>query len=435
MPRLLLIEADALLAGELTLPIAAAGYEVDVLDPAAAALNLREQLHATRFDIALVDIADVADLATIEALAGASSPPAVLAMTGCESIALMVGCLRAGALDVLRKPFGVPALLDRLQATLRDAEITRAGERDVLARCFGLVGEDPGFLSVLEQARRAALCRDATIQIVGEHGTGKRRIAEAIHRISARRAGPLEHLEGGDPDADARHASHEPRCTGLDVLARRFAAADGGSLVVHRVADLPAALQVGLVSLLQSPAGDEGGADVRVIATSDRPLGELVDTGRLCESLRYRLDVVVLRVPPLRERPRDIVPLARHLLERISEGVGSAAPKLGPASAAALEQLPLRGNARELENLMRKAVLLFPGASIDFDRLMTGPPRGERAEADPGPEAEELNLRSLERRAILRSLARAGGNRTHASRALGISVRTLRNKIREYGLS
>jgi DNA-binding NtrC family response regulator len=180
---------------------------------------------------------------------------------------------------------------------------------------------------------------------------------------------------------------------------------------------------------------------VRFVATTQRDLAEEVAEGRFREDLYYRLDVITLRVPPLRERRGDVPMLAQTFLARFAQAERTEPPRLaertepprlGDDALDRLSSLPFRGNVRELENLMRRAAVLFPGAEVDVDRLLSSrtPP------TDLLPLGlRSLNLRELERAAVARSLVESGGNRTLASRALGISVRTLRNKIRLYGFS
>jgi DNA-binding NtrC family response regulator len=172
--------------------------------------------------------------------------------------------------------------------------------------------------------------------------------------------------------------------------------------------------------------------DVRVVATSQRDLAREVEAGRFREDLYFRLDVIVLHVPPLRERPADIPLLARHFLARAAEAHGTEPPRLGDEALEVLAGHPFRGNVRELENLMRRAAVLFAGRDVDAGRLVSPAAGGERAVTVPG--LRTFNLRDIERQVIARSLAETGGNRTRASELLGISVRTLRNKIKAYSL-
>ncbi|RIK91683.1 MAG: hypothetical protein DCC71_24915, partial [Proteobacteria bacterium] len=176
-------------------------------------------------------------------------------------------------------------------------------------------------------------------------------------------------------------------------------------------------------------AAGDAGCDVRVVVVARRrPADDL----RLCPALRLRLDVLVFALPPLRERPADVGQLARAFAERAALAHGSAPPILLDDAIAALRALPLPGNAHELAALMERAAALFAGRELDVAALLARRPLGAPRTA---PEAETFELRTLERSAIERALARFGGNRTHAAKALGISVRTLRNKIREYALA
>jgi two-component system response regulator FlrC len=296
---------------------------------------------------------------------------------------------------------------------------------------------------VLERAAAAA-ATEATVLITGESGTGKDLLARWIHRSSPRRSGPFVTVNcAALPEglAESELFGHERGAfTGaLDARPGQIALAGGGTLLLDEVNEAPPSLQPKLLRVLQErevhPVGGLAprAVDLRILATTQRELRAEVAAGRFREDLFYRLDVIVLRIPPLRERPADVPELARALLARLAAAHGAEPPRLGERALRELARQPLRGNVRELANLMRRAVVLAPGREVELERLLERrPPAAPPAR---GLLEGTLNLRELERRAILRSLAESGGNRTEASRALGISVRTLRNKIRAYGLA
>jgi len=428
--RVLIWEPDPGLREDLLRVVRGAGYDAEgVADPEAAALRWS----GARFDAVVVDVAGPHQLERVGAAARAPSKPAVVVTSARPSLDLAVEAMKRGARDFLRKPFGV----DALEGALDQARSGRAGRA---AARSGLVAEDPAMLALLREAE-AAGASDATVLIEGESGTGKELLARHLHRVSGRRAGPfvvvgcaglLEEAAGRDLFGELAGAA-TPARSGL------VPSADGGTLLLDEVGETAPALQPGLLRVLQerrvTPLGAPGPqpVDVRVVATTRSDLRAEVEAGRFREDLLTRLDVVSLRVPPLRERRGDVPLLARHLLERVARAAGRPAPVLGERALRELAGLPWRGNVRELENLMRRAVLLFPDGEVDVERLLSRAPAP--AAAASGSLGEALNLRELERRAIERSLEECAGNRTRASRVLGISVRTLRNKIRAYGLA
>lgn len=411
MEHVLIVERDAALAALLADCIRAAGWRADTtpcLEAAAAASPRASTL-------VLVDLADAADVEQLSRLCGRDDPPLAVAMAPRDRLDLAIAALRGGACEFLAKPFGMRAL----ERTLAAAACRR---RRGSAAPFAVAAEDPPMHELLARAAAAARI-DATVAIVGENATGRRRVARFVHATSARGGGPLVELDAralGEQEAIADLCGGE----GGDGGALRRAA--GGSLLLLEPGALAAAAQARLLAALTTPAG--AAPAPRVLAVAERPLR---DDPRLCAALRLRLEVVSLRVPPLRERPRELARLAGALGERMAAAQGVPPPRFGPAALAALAAHPFAGNLRELENLVQRAVLCFPGAEVDVPALL-GARSGLRPPAPPTP---VLDLRELERRTVVQALALHGGNRTRAARALGISVRTLRNKLDRYRLA
>ncbi len=435
MSRVLVVEPDAALRADVVRAVAAAGFEVDA---EARTERIASRLADASFDVAVVDLPDREHLATLRELRRSAPGLAIVATGATASLELAVEAIKLGARDFLRKPFAFPALEAALTAAAGPAP-GRGGR----AGSPLLLTEDPAMQALLRQAEAAART-DATVQILGESGTGKDLLAHFIHECSRRREGPyvrvdcaslhdaLTESELFGHEAGAFTGAHRSRLGQVRV-------ADGGTLVLDHVSEASEALQPKLLRVLQErevlPLGAERpvGFDARMIATAQHDLGEQVARGRFRADLYFRLDVVSLRIPPLRERRSDVRLLARHFVEQLALRHDCAPPQLGEAALARLERHPFRGNVRELENLMRRAVVLFPGQAIDAETLLQ---RRRKAASPPAAEdGEILNLKELERRAIVRSLEQSRGNRTAASRALGISVRTLRNKIRLYQLA
>ena len=385
-------------------------------------------------DASLVEVSCHADLHLVEELRRVAPDVGVVAVGGRPGVDLVVDAFRVGATDYLRMPFDVSSLERALAQVLR-RETEGPSDRTFLT-------QDPRMRRLLDQLRRVA-ASEATVRLVGESGTGKDLLARWLHDASPRRRGPLVVLScaGLTPSlAESELFGHARGAFSgaTDSRPGQLAAANGGTLVLDEVADLGLDLQPKLLRALQEreviPLGGRSprALDIRVVATTQRDLDREVAARRFRADLYYRLDVVSLQIPPLRERPDDIPLLARAFLDRFAVVSGTEPARLEDATLVELATRPFRGNVRELENLMRRASLLFPGRSIELDRLLSP----SHASKDPlSSKLRSLNLRELERAAVIRSLEVTGGNRTLASRALGISVRTLRNKIRLYELA
>ncbi len=424
MTRVLICEPAAVLRDELARSIRSAGWSVALAPNAEAA---RALAHEPGIAAALVDVAQPAGLALVETLRRRSSPIAVLATAAGGDGTLALAARGAGADVFLRKPFGIDALETWLGRVFARTPTSGAVSPEIVTR-------DPGMLRCLALADFAATS-SATVVIVGESGTGKELLARRLHARSAAAAGPFVVVSGGGLDADGEELFGGDRTDGA------FRSAAAGTLLLDEPADLPPRLQRLLLERLEP--GEAAANDVhapRLIVAARRRLAEDVAHARLLPELALRLGVIVLELPPLRDRAGDVALLARHFAQRLAEQAGTLAPRIGEATLGALARLAWRGNVRELENWVRRAVMLYPDRDPDLDA--DGRMRADAAEPVRSPElvvsgsdSPTLNLRELERRTILRSLELARGNRTRASRALGISIRTLRNKIREFGLA
>jgi DNA-binding NtrC family response regulator len=424
--RVLIVEPEAQLRAELAAAVAGAGWEAVAVSFLAAGLDARD------LDAALIAVEGCGDLEGLSQLRSAHPKLAIVATGAAPSVDVAVGAMKHGARDFLRKPFSAA----RLEATLGAAFPERGEDpsETILTR-------DPAMQRLLRQAEAAA-STEATVQIVGESGTGKDLLARRIHRRSARRNGPFVAVNcAALPEslAESELFGHESGAfTGAcEARVGQFVAADGGTLLLDEVSEMARGLQPKLLRVLQEREVQAVGAlsprrvDVRVLATSQRDLATEAAAGRFREDLHYRLDVIVLQVPPLRERPADVPLLSDHFLSSFAQASGCEAPRLSAETLRALRRHPFRGNVRELENLMRRAVVLHPGCEIAPDQLLAS---GASAEPGAVPGISGFNLREIERQVIARSLVETGGNRTHASELLGISVRTLRNKLKLYAL-
>ena len=303
-----------------------------------------------------------------------------------------------------------------------------------------IIGSSPALLAALEKARQAARS-DADILLEAESGTGKELLARLIHAESPRSGGPFVAINcAAVPDTllESELFGHvRGAFTGaLGSNPGKFALACGGSLLLDEIGEMPLVLQPKLLRVLQEREfyrlGDARPlrVDLRVIASTNRSLQWLVEEGRFREDLYYRLSVIPLSLPPLRERGDDVLELAEYFAAKFS--APGAPPRISSAFRSALRAHHWPGNVRELANTMRRAVALCDGDEIAAQQMQlmpVGPPSGVAAWLRPG-----LSLRELEKTLLQITLNATAGNRTHAAELLGVSLRTVRNKIREFGL-
>lgn len=368
--------------------------------------------------------------------------PVVACGSDCEPETVLTA-IRAGAREFLP----LPPDPDLIAAILEAA----SGES------HALVARDPTMLATIKRAEQVALS-DASVLINGESGTGKEVIARHIHRRSRRAAGPFVALNcAAIPEnlLESELFGHEKGAFSGAIARRigKFEAADGGTLLLDEISEMDVRLQAKLLRALQEREIDRlGGSspvriNVRILATTNRDLPSEVARGNFREDLFFRLDVVSLRIPPLRERPADIAALSEHFARRFAELNGLPARRLSGSAHMRLAGHSWRGNARELENTLHRAVLLASGNDIDADsiELTGGPPAGFattaadpvcKGAAPPGISAlVGRRMEEVERDLIIETLTHTLGNRTHAATILGISIRALRNKLRDYAAS
>ncbi len=408
----------------------ARGAKLDQADDAAAALaRLRAD---ARTDLVLCDIRH--DVGALVRALGAEriAVPVVACGTGDDPDAA-VRAIRDGAREFL----SLPPDPDLIAAILTAA----AGES------HALIARDLVMQAAVRRAEQVA-ASEASVLISGESGTGKEVLARHIHRRSRRSAGPFVALNcAAIPEnlLESELFGHEKGAFS-GALARRvgkFEAADGGTLLLDEISEMELRLQAKLLRALQEREIDRlGGAgpvkvNVRILATTNRDLAREAERGAFREDLYFRLNVVSLRVPPLRERPGDVAVLAEHFARRYAEVNGVAFRPLSPAALAALAAHGWRGNVRELENTIHRAVLLAEGAEIGPEAIELAPAAGAGAAAVAPATGGVAGLvgrtmEEVERDLILHTVGHTLGNRTHAATILGISIRALRNKLRDY---
>jgi DNA-binding NtrC family response regulator len=410
----------------------ARGARLEQADDIAAALaRLRADGAA---DLALCDIDhDVGAL--VRALAAERIAIPVVACGIDADAEAAVRAMREGAREFLPLPPDPDLIAAILQAA--------SGER------HALVVHDPVMQAAVRRAEQVAGA-EASVLITGESGTGKEVLARHIHRRSRRTAGPFVALNcAAIPEnlLESELFGHEKGAFSGAVARRlgKFEAANGGTLLLDEISEMDVRLQAKLLRALQEREIDRlGGAvpvrvNVRILATTNRDMATEVAAGRFREDLFFRLNVVSLRVPPLRERPGDIAALAEHFARRYAEVNGVAHRRVAPAALHKLLAHGWRGNVRELENTLHRAVLLAEGAEIGPEAIELGMDAGAADGRTPGAAAASAQvavvgqtLDQMERRLILQTLTHTLGNRTHAAVILGISIRALRNKLRDY---
>jgi len=361
----------------------------------------------------------------------------VILLTAYGSVPDAVQAIRDGACDYLQKPVS----FEQLEATAQRVLAPRE-PRQENGRNFEGVGKSPAFRSVIARAQRVAQT-GADVLIEAESGTGKELLARMIHRASPRGNGPFvavncsafpENLLESELFGHVRGAF-----TGANnAKPGKFELADGGTILLDEISEMPLSLQPKLLRALQEREIDRLGdtrplpVDVRVIATTNRSLRAQVDAGEFRADLFYRLHVVPLEIPPLRERREDILPLAEHFLRKHEGGTRPGAYRISAEFAAQLENHDWPGNVRELENVIRRSLALAGGLTLGPLALDAGnaPSLAQKNPAlKPG-----VTLQEVERQLLEATLASTGGNRTRAAELMGVSLRTVRNKIREYGM-
>lgn len=361
---------------------------------------------------------------------------AVIFLTAFGSVPDAVAAMKEGACDYLVKPVSFDHLQEAAQRVLGSVALQEAGSGDT-----SLIGNSAALRHLIARARQVARS-EADILMEAESGTGKELLARLIHNASPRRDGPFVAVNcAAFPEAllESELFGHvRGAFTGaFSTKQGKFELANGGTLLLDEIGEMPLSLQPKLLRVLQEREVDRLGdtrpvrVDVRVIATTNRSLPELVDEGKFRPDLYYRLNVIPLVIPPLRERREDIPELVMHFLRKYSPKSRSMAFRFSPELLAGLQQHTWPGNVRELENLVRRALALSTGPMIGTELLEGARPVG-KAPPKNGL-AAGVSLREMEKQLLELTLAATSGNRTRAAAMLGISLRTMRNKIREYG--
>jgi two-component system response regulator PilR (NtrC family) len=434
--RVLVVDDEPDIRELLELTLAKMGLEVDAAGSIAEA---KQRLEGARYSLCLTDmrLSDGEGLELVRHIGalGADLPVAVITAFGSAENA--VAALKAGAFDYVSKPVG----LEQLRALVKSAlSLPERGESG--AGVPPLLGESAALRAARDMIARVARTQ-APVYISGESGSGKELAARLIHAHGARRERPFVPVNcGAIPETlmeselfGYRKGAFTGAAADRDGV---FQAAHGGTLFLDEVADLPLAMQVKLLRAIQEKrvrkvgATQEEPADVRVICATHQNLAALVEAGRFRRDLYYRLNVIELKMPPLRDCREDIPLIAANVLQRLARQNGlPAPPRLAPAAAEELAKYDFPGNVRELENALERAVALSATDEISAADLRLAPaPEADREARETLPDY----LDGLERKAILEALSKTGFNRTAAAKLLGITFRALRYRMQRLGI-
>jgi two-component system response regulator AtoC len=455
-PRVLVVDDDNVLRKVITEQLSRAEFQATAAASAREALQL---LGDTDFDVVLLDIRmpDMTGLDALQEIRKLEDPPEVVMLTADTSLSTGLEAMRHGAYDYLTKP----ATLDEMEAVLRKADEKRrlvkqnASLRSVtrpanqLDEPLPMICENRAMAEVVKQAEAAAQT-DSTILLTGESGTGKDVLARFIHARSPRAATPIIIVNcGALPESlfESEFFGHERGAfTGASSLRRGLLeAADGSSLFLDEIGDMPLLMQVKVLHFLEQGRFRRVGstrdqtADVRIIAATNRDLLTEVERQSFRADLYYRLNVVSLQVPPLRDRPEDIPRFINYFLETYRQRFNRPGLQISAEVRKKLQEYSWPGNVRELRNCLERAAAVSVSDLIEVTQIpllqsTTAPARAAHSErmTEDLPPTTAVTLEELEREHILRVLDQSNGNRERAAAILGISSRTLYRKLREY---
>ncbi|MFZ0469731.1 MAG: sigma-54 dependent transcriptional regulator [Thiogranum sp.] len=416
---------------------------------AANLADARRLLGESRFDLCLTDmrLPDGDGLELVETIQQQYPDLPVAVITAHGNMETAVQALKLGAFDFVSKPVDLQILRNLVNGALKLASFP---ERDRRSRDT-LLGD-----SAIMQTIRSTIAKlarsQAPVYISGESGTGKELVARLIHSKGPRNESPFVPVNCGAIPSELMESEFFGHKKGSFTGAVSdkeglFQAANGGTLFLDEVAELPLHMQVKLLRVIQEkavrPVGEqkETPVDVRVLSATHKDLARLVESGDFRQDLYYRINVIELKVPSLRQRREDIPQLAQHVLEKLAREQNIATPQLGPVAVETLQRYSFPGNVRELENILERALTLSDGQEIQPDDLALPETEAPSAEGDRSllpepPEGVQLEdyLENIERAAILKALEQTENNKTAAAKVLGITFRAMRYRLKKLGL-
>jgi len=446
--EILIVDDDAVHRRAVRLNMAGWGYSVTEADDGEEAVR---QARVRTFDLILMDIrmTKMSGLEALEQIKKIQPAVPVIIMTAYASVETAVSAMKMGADDYLTKPLNYDELQIKIARTAERRRLKNENEylKERLGEKFdrrNLIGQSKAMIRLLEMVEQVAATQ-ATVLITGESGTGKEMIANAIHFNSSRREASFVKINCAaltETLLESELFGHEKGAfTGADRRREgKFVQADGGSIFLDEVSEMSPAMQVKLLRVLQERELTRVGGqdvvrvDVRLIAASNKDLKKEIREGRFREDLFYRLNVVALALPPLKERAEDIPLLAQHFLKLFAERNAKAIFGFTPRAMQKLAAYAWPGNVRELMNAVERAVVLSRSDTVDEDELVF-----PMADQCLSPDASRiaapttgLPLEAVEKQSILEAMKAAGGNKSEAARRLGITRKTLRKKLEKY---
>jgi len=442
--KILVVDDESSVRGVVTDLLKEKHYQVLAV---SSLIQAREQIRSESFDLILSDLRlkDGDGLAFLQEVRGVLPQARTIIMTGYASMDSAVEAIRLGVFDYLIKPI-VPARLDLAMDRLNDLVKLETENQYLREQAGEMEAEDIVWGDSLEMQRVKDMVvklgrAEATVMIQGESGTGKEVIAHALCLASTRRDKPFVRVNCAAIPAnllESEFFGHEKGAfTGATQRREgRFEIAHQGTLLLDEISEIPPELQVKLLRVLQEREFERVGGnkcirvDVRVIATTNRNLRDEVKAGRFREDLYYRLNVVPIELPSLRDRGRDVILLGRFFLKHFARKHAKKIQDFDQDAVTRILNYPWPGNVRELQNLIERAVILSPGEPLlSAAHLALPEPMAKTGSRD---EFEAVTIRDMERQLISKTLIRFKGNRTRAAEVLGISIRTMRNKLAEY---
>jgi two-component system NtrC family response regulator len=445
-PRVLVVDDELNARAALRTILSEEGYDIQEAADGEEGLAKLVELSP---DVVLADVRmpKMDGLTLLRRAKEQGSDSSFVMMTAFASVEAAVEAMRLGAENYLVKPLDVNAVLVFLEKALEKRRLVReaAGLRERVReryRLDGLVGDAPELQAVYEVVKQAAPTK-ATVLVLGESGTGKELIAQALHELSPRKDKAFVKVACAalsETLLESELFGHE-RGSFTGAVGRkegRFELADGGTLFLDEIGEISPTVQVKLLRALQTREFERVGGtqtlkvDVRVVAATNRDLAAESKAGRFREDLYYRLNVVAVTLPPLRRRRGDIPALAAHFIEKYCDSYGKKIKGLTPGTLNAMLAHDWPGNVRELENAIERAVVLCKGTELTADDLPATLRGARPAQRDAGSLIPGASLAEIEREAILRTLELLGGSTSRAAEMLGISVRKIQYRLKEY---
>ncbi|NND64396.1 MAG: sigma-54-dependent Fis family transcriptional regulator [Gammaproteobacteria bacterium] len=420
--------------------------EVDTVSDVVSAKN---KLKQSTYQVCLTDmrLPDGSGMEIVKWIQSNRPEIPVAMITAHGNVEIAVEALKAGAFDFVPKPVDIDVLRRLVSTASKLSTKPQSSDTTTTKAVKDLTGQSPQIQKVRELIQKVARSQ-APVLILGESGTGKELVARLIHYRSPRNDNPFVPVNCGAIPSELMESEffgHKKGSFTGAVADKKglFQTADGGTLFLDEIAELPLHMQVKLLRVIQERAVRPVGAnlemlvDVRIVSATHKDLPTLISNGEFREDLFYRINVIELPVPPLRDRPQDIEPLAQHLLAQLAINNGSPIPTLSNAAIQKLKGYSFSGNVRELENTLERALTMSSGSSIDADDIVLRESSGDTMSVtmvDEGSGTLVEQLDEIERHAILDALEKTGQNKTKAAELLGISFRALRYRIKKLGI-